>query len=196
MAILCPSCDGLLPTWLLTTGQRETVCPNCFRGLSLEVFPALFRARQNVSPESLPLPEGEASCYEHSSKRAVNACHHCGRFLCALCEVEMQGQVWCPACFENRRNQPAANQLQTSRTLYDSIALALAFWPLWTFYFPLLTAPVVLYLSVRYWKRPSSIIPRNKWRFVLAIFIALCELGFFAVLIVAAIVQARKVRPQ
>ena len=40
------------------------------------------------------------------------------------------------------------------------------------YWFSIFTAPFVIYLTVRHWKSPSSIIPRTKIRFVLAFIIA------------------------
>ena len=69
--------------------------------------------------------------------------------------------------------------------LFDSIALALAVLPALFVYPAILTGPAVFYLAIRYWKRPSSIIPRSKWRFVVALLFASAELGMFALVIFA-----------
>lgn len=105
----------------------------------------------------------------------------------------MHGQVWCPICIENSRRNPADAEFQTSRVLYDSIALAVAGWPLLTIYFWIFGAPIAIYVALRYWKRPSSIIPRTKWRFVLALLLGVIELGLLA-LFVFSIVLMRKGR--
>ena len=71
-------------------------------------------------------------------------------------------------------------QLENRRTLYDNIALALSVCPV------LITAPIGLYMAIRYWNAPTSIVPRGKWRFVLAIIFALVQIGIGITLIVAA----------
>jgi hypothetical protein len=53
--------------------------------------------------------------------------------------------------------------------LYDATALKLAFYPLLIFWFTLVTAPIALYLAIRHWSSPTSIVGRTKTRFVLAI---------------------------
>lgn len=189
--ILCPSCDSILPSWLLRSGQTQNVCPSCFHNISVEVFPALFRQRQELKPEQLQVAEGEACCYEHSTKRAVEACHRCGRFLCALCEVQVEGRVWCPACLQPGSDKPV-RAIESTRVLYDSIALALALWPILTIYFTVLTAPATLFVAIRFWKRPSSLVPRNKWRLVVAVCLALAELGLLTMLVIAIVVQVRR----
>jgi hypothetical protein len=176
----------------MRTNLGGSPCPSCYARLTVEVFPAIFRAPTKIERTGLTLGEGEARCYEHATKRAVDACHLCGRFVCALCEVEIGGQVCCPSCLRLGKPQPAARSLETRRTLYDSIALALATWPALLFYFSLLTSPVAIYLVIRHWKSPSSLVPRNKWRFVLALIISLSELGLLAVLVVALVLTAKR----
>lgn len=191
--ILCPSCNGALPAWSIRTNGAESLCPTCYSGLTIEVFPALFRRRTTIERSALTLAEGDACCYEHATKRAIEVCHACGRFLCALCEVEIQGKVWCPGCLPIGQAQAKGHPLETQRTLYDSMALALATWPMLLFLYPsMLTSPVVLYLVIRHWKSPSSLIPRNRWRFVLALMIALCELCLLALLILAVVIATRR----
>jgi hypothetical protein len=46
----------------------------------------------------------------------------------------------------------------------------LAVWP------TLLTAPAALFMSIRYWKAPTSIIPRTKIRFMVAMFFAVTQI--------------------
>jgi hypothetical protein len=134
------------------------------------------------------MEEGEATCFEHADKRAVAVCNKCGRFLCALCEVEVGGKIWCPGCLIPANTNAPIEALEKRRTLFDSIALALATLPSLFIYPALLTAPVVVYLSIRYWKKPSSIIPRGKWRFVVALLIALLELAFIVAVIASMLI--------
>lgn len=137
--------------------------------------------------------EGDATCFEHTNKRAVALCNRCGRFLCALCEVELDGKVWCPSCLISGDSGNQIQAIEKQRTLFDSIALALAIWPVALFLYPsIFTSPVVVYLSIRYWKKPTSIIPRSKWRFVAALVIALLELGIIVALIIVFLVSLGK----
>jgi len=185
--VFCPHCNSGLPSRLLRADPVDTACPACLANLTVQVFPALFRPAATV--EHGTLAEGEASCYEHANKRAVALCSHCGRFLCGLCEVEVGGSVWCPECLgTGGGSRPKLPALETSRTLYDSIALALATWPLFIFFYvSVFTAPAAIYVAIRYWKAPSSLIPRRKWRSVTAILIALAQLLLIAAGIVALV---------
>lgn len=183
MLIFCPSCNGALPERFFRQPHSEGSCPTCGSHLGVVLFPALFRPAATIDPQSLITAEGEATCFEHITKRAIALCNKCGRFLCALCEVEVAGQIWCPSCLIPANTGGPIQALEKRRTLYDSIALALATLPALLLYPALLTAPVAVYLAIRYWKKPSSIVPRGKWRFVVALLFALSELGLIAVAI-------------
>lgn len=172
------------------------MCPSCNSDLVIRAFPALLARRSSVDVAALRIEGGEASCYNHPSKRAASACSQCGRFLCALCVVEFDGAAWCPDCLAAGSARRKVANLETHRTLYDSIALALAVWPGILVYPPLITGPLTIYLSIRYWKSPSSIIPRNKWRFVVAIMLAVAELAFLVLVIAIFISAARKLQSQ
>jgi hypothetical protein len=159
-------------------------CPACGVSLQTEVFPALFRkASAGPSAEAI-LIDGESSCFYHPQKKAAVACDSCGRFLCALCDCPMQGQHFCTTCLQAGKSKGKIKSLENERTLYDSIALSLAILPLIIFYFSLLTAPLTLFVAIRYWKAPGSIVRRTKIRFIVAIFIALLEIAGWATLII------------
>jgi len=124
-----------------------------------------------------PLAEGDASCFYHPAKPAATVCDGCGRFLCALCDVELGGQHYCPPCLEAGRRKQTLTHLEPRRMLYDNIALALAVLPLLTcFLFPV-TSPFAIATAIWGWRKPSSLLPRTKVRFILAILMALLGLG-------------------
>ena len=62
--------------------------------------------------------------------------------------------------------------LQDRRVLYDDLAVALAVLPILFWPITLVTAPLAIYYSIRYWKTPGSIVPRTQIRRILAIFFA------------------------
>jgi len=117
----------------------------------------------------------EATCFYHPQKKAVLPCEGCGRFLCALCDCELHGQHFCPACLEVGRKKRKIKSLENERTLYDSIALSLAVLPVAIvplIYFTFITAPASLFVALRYWNAPRSIVHRTRIRLVLAIIFA------------------------
>ncbi|PWU08375.1 MAG: hypothetical protein C5B50_29735 [Verrucomicrobia bacterium] len=170
-ALSCSQCKTPFPEELF--GQAEpTPCPTCGTYWQIEVFPAFFRRITPGKDGELLLTDGEASCFYHPNKKAAIPCQNCGRFLCALCDCDLHGKHICPACLEAGKTKGKIQNLENRRTLYDSIALSLAVLPLLIFYFTAITAPIALYVAIRYWNRPLSLIRRTKWRYVLAIVIA------------------------
>ena len=168
LRLLCPKCQAPL-TESLFNRVELTPCTGCAAPLQVEIFPALFRrVASGRHGESLVI-DGESSCFYHPQKKAVLPCQGCGRFLCALCDCELRGQHFCPACLEVGRKKGKIKSLENERTLYDSIALSLAILPLLIFYFTVITAPMALFVAFRYWNAPRSIVHRTKIRYVLAI---------------------------
>jgi hypothetical protein len=181
--VQCPKCRAPL----LGEGFNQkdsSPCPACGTPLQVEVFPAFFR---KINPgqggESIVI-EGESSCFYHQQKRAVQPCDSCGRFLCTLCDCELHGQHFCPVCLEAGKTKGKIKSLDNQRTLHDSIALALATFPLLIFYFTIITAPMALIVSIRHWKSPQSILRRTKIRFVIAIILSILQLAGWAVALI------------
>ncbi len=172
----CPKCKSALPETLFNRPELAP-CPACARPLQVEIFPAFFRPAARGRQGEVLLVEGESSCFYHPQKKAVLPCQACGRFLCALCDCELRGQHFCPACLETGQKKGKIKNLQNERTLYDSIALSLAIVPMLIFYFTAITAPMALYVAIRYWNAPPSILRRSRIRYVVAIVIATLQIA-------------------
>lgn len=141
----------------------------------MRVFPALLAAETAAHPETAA--EGEAACFDHPGKRAVASCRQCGRFVCQLCAIQSGAETWCPSCVAAGSGPAQAANTETSRMLYDSVALivplaSFVFWPL-----TILTGPATVVFSLMKWRQPLSLVRRFRWRFVLAMLIGLAELG-------------------
>jgi hypothetical protein len=67
-------------------------------------------------------------------------------------------------------------RLENHRNLYDAIALYVALLPILFFPVTLVTAPMAIYLVIRHWSSPGSLVPRTRIRFVAAALIALVQL--------------------
>ena len=163
-----------------------TDCSLCGQRVEVRVFPAIQNDGPGARPQAI-LGAEEAGCYYHPNNRAVTPCDNCGRFLCALCDLPLDGKHLCPHCVETgvRSNKLAA--ADTQRTHYDSLALALATWPMLLFYFSLFTAPIALYYVIRYWKLPQSVLPRTRTRFVVAGLLAVMQLTGWVILAITLI---------
>jgi len=174
--IACPKCKAVLGSDFFNQ-TAWLACPSCTAELRIEVFPALFREDKTTLAENV-MVEGEAGCFYHPGKKATVVCDACGRFLCALCDVDFNGRHVCPACLETGRQKGKIAKLQNVRTRHDRIAIALAVLPMLIFYFTFITAPAALFYSIWHWKSPGSIVPnRRRLNLVIAIIIASLEIA-------------------
>ena len=173
-ALVCSNCSAPIPAadW----NREHAFCASCRAPYSALVFPAFFAQPGGARAGDPVLESGESACFYHPQKRAVVPCDQCGRFLCSLCQVEFLGQNWCPGCIEGRRRKGQLSKLDASRALHDNTVLALAILPAFLVWPTIITAPMTLFLTVRYWRAPSSILPRTRIRFVAAAAIAFLEL--------------------
>jgi hypothetical protein len=177
LPLYCGNCATLLR---VPIGGPETAaaCPSCGAPIEARVFPAAFHQEQGRPAEPV-VAEGEAGCFYHSDKRAQTHCASCGRFLCALCDVEFEGQHRCPLCIEAGIKQGAMPHLRNSITPYDSLALAVAVLPPATIigiYFLIFTAPAALILAIYGWNKPPGMLTWRRGRLVLAMLIAVAEI--------------------
>jgi hypothetical protein len=170
---------------MLYNAPELRACPACGAKAQIDVFPAALRPPGPSSTGEAVMVDGEASCFYHPAKKAVLPCESCGRFLCAVCDVEINGQHLCPGCLASGKKKGKLKQLENRRTLYDSLALAVAVYPMVLVWPSIIGAPITLYIAIRYWKAPSSVVPRTKWRFVLAIIIALLQIGGWTAMFIA-----------
>ena len=181
VAAACPRCQSSLPGALCNTGSLVH-CPACDAAIQVEIFPAFFHQASTGPMAEAILADGISSCFFHEQKKAVVHCDACGRFLCALCDLDLHGQHLCPACLQSGRKKGQIPQMESRRTLYDGAALAFALFPLLFLPATLLTAPAAIYLSILSFHRPSSLIPRTRIRSYLALVIGVLQVGGWGLL--------------
>lgn len=184
-AIYCLNCSHAIPTeyW---NEREETTCRGCGERVLARVFPAFERNLAAAEPVRVEA-EGDSSCFYHPANQAATACDACGRFLCSLCDLDVDGRHLCPACLERGVRVEKSASLEDRRTQYDTLALHLATWPIITFWLPMFTAPAALYVIIRHWNEPMSILPRGHWRRWLVVLLALLEIGGLVSLILLAV---------
>ena len=182
--VQCPKCRAWLLEGIFNLPELSP-CPACGVPLQVEIFPTLFRKINPGQGGEAVTVEDESSCFYHPLKKAVLSCDGCGRFVCALCDCHLNGQHFCPACLETGKSKGRIKSLDNQRTLYDGIALSLAIYPLLIFYFTLITAPMALFVAIRHWKSPPSLVRRGKIRFVVAIIFAVLQIAGWMILFVA-----------
>lgn len=156
-------------------------CPVCASALRVDVFPALHRPPVIRRGENV-VEEGQASCFYHPAKNAEMLCEGCGRFLCALCDIEMSGKHYCPGCLESSKKKGKMPTLQREYTRYDKIAgtlamVSLVFWPI-----AIITAPSAIIISIYHWRTPCSLVRKPHGTFVIAILLSLILLAIWAMM--------------
>ena len=174
--ISCTRCKTPISAQALNTFALIP-CPACQTFIRADVYPALFRTLPSGRTGETLQAESEAGCFYHPGKKAAVSCSACGRFLCALCDVELNNRHLCPACLEKAKTKRKIKNLETHRVCYDKIALFVALISLILIWPTIVTAPVVVFMVIRYWKAPGSIIPRSKIRFILAFGIACLQIA-------------------
>lgn len=161
--ITCPHCSLDIPA-----DSEWERCPYCQKWLQLRVWPI---ARQNSNP--LLALSNQATCFFHPDKTFQACCQRCGRFVCALCDLQLGAEHVCPTCFERGRADSGVDastaEWRYRDVLYDSIALT-AGW-VWILVWPfiIVALPATIFLHVKYRKAPRSyLVPRSGWRFWMA----------------------------
>ena len=178
----CERCQTILTGEMVNT-PKPRPCPGCGTPLLARVFPAFFNP-----PASQVLPsrqetiasDEDASCFFHPRKKAVVDCANCGRFLCALCDLDVDGRHLCSTCVENSRGKGDATEKSFIREhyRYDYLATNLVVFPVIMWPISLVTAPVALYYVIRYWNSPkTAMIPRGHSRQIVAALLATLQIG-------------------
>jgi len=155
-------------------------CAVCGHEFWIEAFPALLKEVATGQSGERLLVDDESSCFYHPAKKAAIVCDACGRFLCALCDIEMNGEHLCPTCFEKGVKKEHKDRFAKEHVYYDDIAVSVAILPLLIFYFTIFTAPIALYIALQHWNTPLSAVPRRRWRFVVAIVFSGLEIAGWA----------------
>ena len=125
------------------------------------IFPSFLRpAARGLAGTDLH-SDNDACCFYHDGKLAVSACENCGRFLCALCDVDFAGRRLCPPCIEASRSDGQFAGLIRRRVLHDDVALAMALLPMLIPPATLFTAPAVIFYASRHWPSPGSVTRRR-----------------------------------
>ena len=162
-AVRCPNCGGEVVPIVTDTGWQS--CPSCANRLQACLWPLI-----RPSAKAAVALSDQATCFFHPDKAFQACCQRCGRFVCALCDLELGAEHICPACFERGRTHSGGDvskaEWRYRDVLYDSIAVTVG-WA-WILFWPVIVAaiPSVITLHVKYRKAPRSyLIPRSGWRF-------------------------------
>jgi len=179
--VSCSECQAALTGPEFFSSTALAPCPSCGAQQRVELFPAFFRDEVRGQQAERANPEGEASCFYHAPKKAVISCDACGRFLCALCDLELNGRHLCAVCLEHGQQKRSLTQLENQRVRYDNLALLMALAPILAWPFTLLTAPGTIFFSIRHWNSPTSIIRPTRVRLVAALILGVLEVAGWVV---------------
>ena len=155
--------------------EGGAACARCGQTVIAYVFPARFESRWGAAPERLVTAE-ESPCFYHAANRASVICDSCGRFLCSLCDLEVGGRHLCSNCLASGLARQEVTAFEKQRFRYDTCALALSTLPVILIWIPVITAPIALFLVIKHWRRPLSLVPRSRWRLVVAGVFSLLEI--------------------
>ena len=168
--INCPKCRNAI-TVTESGGRMEENCPVCHANHKLFVFPRLFREpadNLDSSPE-LSMP-GDATCHFYPELKAELVCDECGCFMSKKASIDWGEKNLCMPCLHSLREQKQDLDFQATTKVYDNRALALV---TWMAPFTLFTAPLALFILIRHRKASLGFIPRSKYRWWVAMILAI-----------------------
>ena len=177
--LTCTNCDHPMPIDLLRGADLQ--CRGCATALEVIPFPALIRdAESGVVPARIMADE--ASCFYHESRQAEAACDACGRFICSLCDMQMDSDHICPSCLSAGRKAGSRDELKNTHFCPDRVILLVAGLPMLFFFVTIFTAPLTLGMLIYYRNHPPSPVRgAGGWRKGLAFCLAILQLGFWAI---------------
>ena len=174
--ITCPKCGVPFPA---TAGELTFLqqCPVCARATRVYLFPAFARPAATGAAAQRAVIDGEATCFYHPQKRAHILCDNCGRFLCAMCDLDVYDAHLCPQCLQAGADKGRVKSLERSRVRYDQIVSSLLILPLVLCWFVLpVTSLVALGLVGWKWRAPGSLVDNTRVRFIIYSVVAILEL--------------------
>jgi uncharacterized paraquat-inducible protein A len=115
----CPRCKAPLELQQLTDGPVQ--CTRCGGEFEARVFHPPTRVTRVLQLEQSG-PEAAGACANHPRNVAVSTCERCGIFICSLCELEVDGSKYCPACFERLAQEGSITSARTRFRSYASLA--------------------------------------------------------------------------
>jgi hypothetical protein len=169
---VCPRCNGPLDLESLRDG--EDICPNCSGFFELRVFHPPKRVAHVAAVDTGV--DTATPCANHPRNSAVANCQRCGVFICSLCELEIGGGRYCPACFDRLSQEGTLPAALLRFRDYASLAMSTAVLGLIGFFALGIPLGILsLYYSVRAFRDPNTE-RSSRGTIVLAILFALVDI--------------------
>jgi hypothetical protein len=107
----CPHCGVARDVRTIVSGRQN--CPVCHKPFEAVRFdpPAPDTTVPRLADAG---PGGAHACPQHPANATVANCGRCGVFVCALCRIEVEARVLCPACFDRLDEENALPALESS----------------------------------------------------------------------------------
>ena len=189
--IRCAACQSPMPDSLFQ-GSAHAACQACGKAVSAFLFPALHRPITQAPPtlDMTPPAEGEAACFYNANRKATKVCNHCGVFISDAWAAQWGTETICLKCLDQLRAKSKTERFEAGRTLWDNVALGLIvvpfvvslifictlilyFMSVFTIALTFITAPAAIFVAMRHWNSPRSLVPRGRLRLIMAIGLAL-----------------------
>ncbi|MDF1657080.1 MAG: hypothetical protein P1U58_05675 [Verrucomicrobiales bacterium] len=176
----CPICRNVLSV------NREVMaledeCPVCRSAVDIRAFPRLFR-EPIKRLETKVADESESACTFFPDLKAEKVCDACGCLMSLKATVLWGGDEVCMPCLHRLREEDKSLKFLPKANLNDNRALVLV-----TLLAPLslITAPLALVLFFRHRKEQNSIFPRGRWRWWLALVLAMISILAWTSILIA-----------
>jgi hypothetical protein len=184
--IRCPACRRPLTEDPATLNSLDR-CPACNAPLTIATFPGFRRVPVAGRPAERITGEGEAACFFHASRKAAVPCDDCGRFLCALCDIPVDGRHLCPTCIDTAHKTGTVRGLERSRTRWDAMV-----WYANLGLFTVVGIPFVtlfnILVTIFRWSAADSRVANVRRRMILGTLVSILACGGLATLILVAFV--------
>lgn len=146
MSPACPRCGRPLEHAAIVSGiQTCRLCRGRFQAIRFDP-PALDASVPRVAEAG---PEAAHPCPAHPGNAASVHCSRCGVFACALCRIDTDGLVLCPACFERLADAGELPSLVASYRDHGRAQALLVLLGLLFFFLAPVTGPASIYYGSR-----------------------------------------------
>jgi hypothetical protein len=142
----CPRCGRPLDHAAIVSGvQTCRLCRGRFEAIRFDPPPP------DVAVARVPEagPEATHPCPAHPGNAATVHCSRCGVFACALCRIETDGMVLCPACFERLADAGELPSLVSSYRDHGRAQALLVLLGFVFFFLAPVTGPASIYYGTR-----------------------------------------------